>query len=124
MKFAYLERIFSFLIVIFMILSLALVTVFALFGQGLIILIFKLLNIHIQSHLLLIFNIIKSLISFLGYFSFFLSLFYLAPSIKMRVGEIIPELLSPQLDGVCHQLDSPSMPTILQTIINFMGAYP
>lgn len=37
MKFAYLERIFSFLIVIFMILSLALVTVFALFGQGLII---------------------------------------------------------------------------------------
>ena len=93
MKFAYLERIFSFLIVIFMILSLALVTVFALFGQGLIILIFKILNIHIQSHLLLIFNIIKSQISFLGYFSFFFSLFYLAPSIKMRVGEIIPGAL-------------------------------
>lgn len=93
MKFAYLERIFSFIIVVIMILSLALVMVFALFGQLLIVLILNLLDIQVQSHLLLIFNLIKSLISFLAYFTFFLSLFYLAPSIKMTIREIIPGAL-------------------------------
>lgn len=93
MKFAYLERIFSFIIVMLMIFSLALAIIFALFGQALIVVVLTLLNIQIESHLLLLFNVIKSLISFLAYFTFFLSLFYLTPSIKMRIREIIPGAL-------------------------------
>lgn len=90
MKFAFLERIFSFLIVIFMIVALLIVMIFALFGQSIVVLALNLLELHIASHLLLVFNLIKSLISFLAYFSFFLSLFYLAPTIKVSVREIIP----------------------------------
>lgn len=93
MKFAYLERIFSFLIVVFMIFALVCAMIFALFGQSLIVLILHVLNIQIESHLMITFNLIKSLISFLAYFTFFLSLFYLAPSIKMKISEIIPGAL-------------------------------
>lgn len=93
MRFAYLERIFSFIIVMLMIFSLALAIIFALFGQALIVLVLNLLNIQIETNLLLLFNVIKSLISFLAYFTFFLSLFYLTPSIKMKICEIIPGAL-------------------------------
>lgn len=93
MKFAFLERIFSFFIVIFMVLVLVIAMIFALFGQGLIVFFFTLFNLHLEASLLLLFNVIKSIISFVAYFSFFLFLFYLAPTIKMKIHEIIPGAL-------------------------------
>lgn len=93
MKFAYLERIISFFIVILMVIILVIAMFFALFGQALIVFIFNLLNIHLEVSLLILFNVVKSIISFIAYFSFFLLLFYLAPTIKMSVHEIIPGAL-------------------------------
>lgn len=93
MKFAYLERILSFFIVIFMIVILVVAMFFALFGQALIVFFLSILHLNININLLILFNIIKSVISFIAYFSFFLLLFYLAPTIKIKVTEIIPGAL-------------------------------
>lgn len=93
MKFAYLERILSFFIVILMVIVLVVAMFFALFGQALIVLILNILHLNIDLNWLILFNIIKSVISFIAYFSFFLLLFYLAPTIKIKVAEIIPGAL-------------------------------
>lgn len=93
MKFAYLERILSFFIVILMVIVLVVAMFFALFGQALIVLFLNILHLNIDINLLILFNIIKSVISFIAYFSFFLLLFYLAPTIKIKVAEIIPGAL-------------------------------
>lgn len=93
MKFAYLERILSFFIVIFMVIVLVVAMFFALFGQALIVFFLNILHLNIDINLLILFNVIKSVISFIAYFSFFLLLFYLAPTIKIKVTEIIPGAL-------------------------------
>ena len=43
--------------------------------------------------MIILFNIIRSTISFISYFSFFVLLFYLAPTIKIKIHEIIPGAL-------------------------------
>ena len=93
MKFAYLERIFSFMMLCFMILLLVVAIILALFGQAIISLVFHLLNIQVDSYMIILFNIIRSTISFISYFSFFVLLFYLAPTIKIKIHEIIPGAL-------------------------------
>lgn len=93
MKFAYLERIFSFMMLCFMILLLVVTIILALFGQAIISLVFHLLNIQVDSYMIILFNIIRSTISFISYFSFFVLLFYLAPTIKIKIHEIIPGAL-------------------------------
>lgn len=93
MKFAYLERIFSFMMLCFMILLLVVAIILALFGQAIISLVFHLLNIQVDSYLIILLNIIRSTISFISYFSFFVLLFYLSPTIKIKIHEIIPGAL-------------------------------
>ena len=93
MKFAYLERIFSFMMLCFMILLLVVAIILALFGQAIISLVFHLLNIQVDSYMIILLNIIRSTISFISYFSFFVLLFYLAPTIKIKIHEIIPGAL-------------------------------
>ncbi|MDE5977829.1 MAG: YihY/virulence factor BrkB family protein [Turicibacter sp.] len=93
MKFAFLERIFSFIMLCFMVLLLLIAIILALFGQSIISMVIHLLNIHVESYLLLIFNILRSIISFIAYLSFFLLLFYLTPTIKIKIHEIIPGAL-------------------------------
>ena len=93
MKFAYLERIFSFLMLCFMILLLVIAIIFAFFGQVSITLLLHVFHISLDPYMILLFNVIRSLISFLAYFSFFLLLFYLAPTIKIKIHEIIPGAL-------------------------------
>ncbi len=93
MKFAYLERIFSFMMLCFMILLLVVAIILALFGQAIISLVLHLLNIQVDSYMIILFNIIRSTISFISYFSFFVLLFYLAPTIKIKIHEIIPGAL-------------------------------
>ena len=93
MKFAYLERIFSFLMLCFMMLLLVVAIIFAFFGQVFISLLLNLFHITLDPYMIILFNIFRSLISFLAYFSFFLLLFYLAPTIKIKVHEIIPGAL-------------------------------
>ena len=93
MKFAYLERIFSFMMLCFMILLLVVAIILALFGQAIISLVFHLLNIQVDSYMIILFNIIRSTISFISYFSFFVLLFYLSPTIKIKIHEIIPGAL-------------------------------
>ena len=93
MKFAYLERIFSFMMLSFMILLLVVAIILALFGQAIISLVFHLLNIQVDSYMIILLNIIRSTISFISYFSFFVLLFYLSPTIKIKIHEIIPGAL-------------------------------
>ena len=93
MKFAYLERIFSFMMLCFMILLLVVAIILALFGQAIISLVFHLLNIQVDSYMIILLNIIRSTISFISYFSFFVLLFYLSPTIKIKIHEIIPGAL-------------------------------
>ena len=93
MKFAYLERIFSFMMLCFMILLLVVAIILALFGQAIISLVLHLLSIQVDSYMIILFNIIRSTISFISYFSFFVLLFYLAPTIKIKIHEIIPGAL-------------------------------
>ena len=93
MKFAYLERIFSFLMLCFMILLLVVAIIFAFFGQVFISLLLHVFHISLDPYMIVLFNIIRSLVSFLAYFSFFLLLFYLAPTIKIKNHEIIPGAL-------------------------------
>ena len=93
MKFAYLERIFSFMMLCFMILLLVVTIILALFGQAIISLVLHLLNIQVDSYMIILFNIIRSTISFISYFSFFVLLFYLSPTIKIKIHEIIPGAL-------------------------------
>ena len=93
MKFAYLERIFSFMMLCFMILLLVVAIILALFGQAIISLVFHLLNIQVDSYMIILLNTLRSTISFISYFSFFVLLFYLAPTIKIKIHEIIPGAL-------------------------------
>ena len=93
MKFAYLERIFSFMMLCFMILLLVVAITLALFGQAIISLVFHLLNIQVDSYMIILLNTLQSTISFISYFSFFVLLFYLAPTIKIKIHEIIPGAL-------------------------------
>lgn len=93
MKFAYLERIFSFLMLCFMILILVISIILALFGQAILAIAIPLLHIQVESYMIILFNILRSLISFFSYFAFFLLLFYLSPTIKITVSEIIPGAL-------------------------------
>ena len=93
MKFAYLERIFSFMMLCFMILLLVVAIILALFGQAIISLVFHLLNIQVDSYMIILLNIIRSTISFISYFSFFVLLFYPSPTIKIKIHEIIPGAL-------------------------------
>ena len=93
MKFAYLERIFSFMMLCFMILLLVVAIILALFGQAIISLVFHLLNIQVDSYMIILLNLIRSTISFISYFSFFVLLFYLSPTIKIKIHEIIPGAL-------------------------------
>lgn len=93
MKFAYLERIFSFMMLCFMILLLVVAIILALFGQAIISLVFHLLNIQVDSYMIILLNTLQSTISFISYFSFFVLLFYLAPTIKIKIHEIIPGAL-------------------------------
>ena len=93
MKFAYLERIFSFMMLCFMILLLVVAIILALFGQAIISLVFHLLNIQVDSYMIILLNSLRSTISFISYFSFFVLLFYLAPTIKIKIHEIIPGAL-------------------------------
>ena len=93
MKFAYLERIFSFMMLCFMILLLVVAIILALFGQAIISLVFHLLNIQVDSYMIILLNTLRSTISFISYFSFFVLLFYLSPTIKIKIHEIIPGAL-------------------------------
>ena len=93
MKFAYLERIFSFMMLCFMILLLVVAIILALFGQAIISLVFHLLNIQVDSYMIILLNTLQSTISFISYFSFFVLLFYLSPTIKIKIHEIIPGAL-------------------------------
>ena len=93
MKFAYLERIFSFMMLCFMILLLVVAIILAILAPAIISLVLHLLNIQVDSYMIILFNIIRSTISFISYFSFFVLLFYLAPTIKIKIHEIIPGAL-------------------------------
>ena len=73
-----------------MMLLLVVAIIFAFFGQVFISLLLNLFHITLDPYMIILFNIFRSLISFLAYFSFFLLLFYLAPTIKIKVHEIIP----------------------------------
>ncbi len=93
MKFAYLERIFSFLMLCLMILLLVVTLVFVFFGETLLNFAIQIFDIKLEMSLILILNLLKSSISFFSYLGFFLLLFYLAPTIKLKIHEIIPGAL-------------------------------
>ena len=76
-----------------MILLLVVAIILALFGQAIISLVFHLLNIQVDSYMIILLNTLRSTISFISYFSFFVLLFYLAPTIKIKIHEIIPGAL-------------------------------
>ncbi|MGL4372242.1 MAG: YhjD/YihY/BrkB family envelope integrity protein, partial [Turicibacter sp.] len=82
MKFAYLERIISFMVVLFMVIFLGLILILFVFGQVILSLFISSLQITVHADFLILFNIIKSLIGFTSYFLFFNLLFFLAPNIK------------------------------------------
>ena len=76
-----------------MILLLVVAIILALFGQAIISLVFHLLNIQVDSYMIILLNTLRSTISFISYFSFFVLLFYLSPTIKIKIHEIIPGAL-------------------------------
>ncbi len=63
------------------------------FGQAIITAIFHLLNITLSPHLMIIITVLRTSISFFAYLTFFLLLFYLSPTIKIKIHEIIPGAL-------------------------------
>ena len=93
MKFAYLERIFAFLIVCLMIIFLIIGLILYVFGQTILFITLDAFNVAIESHLLLLFNVLKLLIGFISYFVFFMFLFYFAPSRRMKLKNTVPGAL-------------------------------
>lgn len=69
----------------------ALILIF--FGQAIISAIFHLLNMSLSPHLMVIITVLRTSISFFAYLTFFLLLFYLSPTIKIKIHEIIPGAL-------------------------------
>ena len=93
LKFAFLERIFSFIMLCLMVVLLLVAIILVFFGQAIITAIFHLLNITLSPHLMIIITVLRTSISFFAYLTFFLLLFYLSPTIKIKIHEIIPGAL-------------------------------
>lgn len=93
LKFAFLERIFSFIMLCLMVGLLLVALILIFFGQAIISAIFHLLNMSLSPHLMVIITVLRTSISFFAYLTFFLLLFYLSPTIKIKIHEIIPGAL-------------------------------
>ena len=93
MKFAFLERILSFLMVCLLVFLLILVILFTTFGHHLLNLFLHVNDIYLPNSFINLLSIGTTVIAFLSYLIFFLSLFYLAPSIRLKFSEIIPGAL-------------------------------
>jgi len=93
MKFAYLERIISFITVCGMVFLLIFVLIFSIFGRNLLNLFLQISEFEINEFFFSLFNVFGTVIAFLSYLGFFLLLFYLAPTIKLKMTEIFPGAL-------------------------------
>ncbi|HAX73990.1 MAG TPA: YihY/virulence factor BrkB family protein, partial [Firmicutes bacterium] len=93
MKFPYLERIISFILVLGIIVMLTVILLLVFFGQIILTVVFQLLDLTIRQDWILLLHVLKTIISFTAYFMFFTLLFYLAPNIKMKATDVIPGAL-------------------------------
>ena len=89
-KFAFLERIVSFLIVCLLIIFLIIAIIFTTFGHHLLNLFLHVNDLSLPDSFMNLINVGTTAVAFVSYLIFFLSLFYLAPSIRLKFSEIIP----------------------------------
>ncbi len=93
MRFAYLERIFAFLMVCLLVIALIIGLILYLFGQVVLMILFDVFGWIFLNDYFIIFNLIKSFIGFSAYFIFFTFLFYFTPSMSMKLHQVIPGAL-------------------------------
>ena len=120
MKFAYIERLFAFLIVCLMVVVLVTALIIYVFGQGILVMTFDFLDLILDESYILIFNFAKQGIGFTAYFIFFLFMFYFSPSRKMKFRNVLPGAL---LTALIWTLTSVGFSYYVNTIAQYSKFY-